>query len=267
MPSMPRAIGEFCWINVLTPDPQAEQPFFTAVLGWTFTPLPGVMGWLILADGAQVGVLFRNVSPTGESWPAGIGAMVRVADAEAGAARLRDLGARAGAPVAVGRGRMVDAADAGGALIDLWETTDDGTMLADPTTHGVPSWFELVTRAPDRAAGFYAACFGWTAVERPMPGFTYTMLLREGQGVAGIMPHQADMGDASEYWTVYMTVRDPDAAAAAAAALGGTVVVPPEDIPGVGRFAALRSPGGVFFHVIRYGAMGDGSATEGTSLP
>ena len=30
-----RKPGEFCWINVITPQPDAAREFFAAVLGWT----------------------------------------------------------------------------------------------------------------------------------------------------------------------------------------------------------------------------------------
>ena len=32
-----RSTGEFCWINILTPDLQAAQGFFRQLLGWTYT--------------------------------------------------------------------------------------------------------------------------------------------------------------------------------------------------------------------------------------
>jgi predicted enzyme related to lactoylglutathione lyase len=52
------------------------------------------------------------------------------------------------------------------------------------------------------------------------------------------------------YWMTIFAVADTDAAAAKAAELGGTVVAPPGDIEGVGRFALLTDPQGVYFGVI-----------------
>jgi predicted enzyme related to lactoylglutathione lyase len=46
------------------------------------------------------------------------------------------------------------------------------------------------------------------------------------------------------------SVADTDAAVAKAGELGATVVAPPGDIEGVGRFAVLTDPQGVYFGVI-----------------
>jgi len=258
-----RPIGEFCWINVLSADPDGDRAFFAAVLGWTYREIPG-MGHLILADDAQVGGIFRSVLPSWETVPAGIGVMVRVADADAAARRVRELGGHAEAPVAVGRGRMVDAADPSGAMLDLWEAGDDAVIRAGADVHGVPSWFELCTRDVPRALAFYSALFGWRAAAVPMPGGDYHVFSRGGAGgvggagaagdpgVAGVMAHRPEFGPMAEYWAVYVTVRDVDAAARQALAMGGQVVVPPREIATVGRFAGVLSPGGVFCYVITY---------------
>ncbi len=41
MTTRPRDSGEFCWINILTPQPAAAQAFFAALLGWTAESFPG----------------------------------------------------------------------------------------------------------------------------------------------------------------------------------------------------------------------------------
>jgi uncharacterized protein len=52
------------------------------------------------------------------------------------------------------------------------------------------------------------------------------------------------------YWMTIFATDDADATATKAADLGGQVVVPPDDIEGVGRFAVLADPHGVYFGVI-----------------
>ena len=52
------------------------------------------------------------------------------------------------------------------------------------------------------------------------------------------------------YWMVIFGVADTDATAAKAAEAGGQVAVDPFDIEGVGRFAVLADPQGVYFGVI-----------------
>jgi Predicted enzyme related to lactoylglutathione lyase len=41
-----RKAGNFCWINILTPQPAAARTFFSKLLGWTYSDMDG-MGDLI----------------------------------------------------------------------------------------------------------------------------------------------------------------------------------------------------------------------------
>ncbi len=247
---MQRHAGEFCWINVLTPDPDADRAFYQETLGWEFAPIPG-MGWLILVGGKQCGGLFPNRTPDGTEYPPGIGVMVQVDDAHAMADRMRALGGRAAEPMPVGpQGTMVDGGDPTGAMIDLWQPAAGGSAEHDPEVRGAPFWFELLTRDVPRAVAFYRELFGWTAKAMPMPGFTYTILEREGKGIAGVTPWMPEMGDLPNFWSVYCNVPDVDAAIATAERLGGRLAFPKMEVAGVGPMAGLMSPTGVFFYVM-----------------
>jgi predicted enzyme related to lactoylglutathione lyase len=50
MPPRLREPGEFCWINIISPDLDGTRAFFSALLGWRFPEMPG-MGYLIEVDG------------------------------------------------------------------------------------------------------------------------------------------------------------------------------------------------------------------------
>ena len=50
--------------------------------------------------------------------------------------------------------------------------------------------------------------------------------------------------DAPPHWMTYIAVDDIDKVAAEAPGLGGTVMRAPFDVPGVGRIAIMREPGG-----------------------
>lgn len=252
MPTGPRAVGDFCWINVLTPEPAAAQPFFRAVLGWEFRELPG-MGHIITVDGHDVGGMWDLHAPTTPpGTPAGIGVMIRVADADAIAARAVALGGKATPPFDIGpNGRMGEITDPTGAMIDTWQPAAQPGMTADPTRHGVPSWIEAMVRDAERAAAFYAELFGWTrSTMQAVPGMDY-IVFRNGEAmVAGLMQMTPDM-PFPPHWGTYITVDDVDATVATAMAHGGTTTFAPHDIPGVGRIAGIASPGGVHFSVMR----------------
>ncbi len=248
-----RKPGEFCWINILTPDPPKAQKFFSDLLGWTWVEMPGV-GYRMQLDGKDIGGLFDLNGPnTPPGTPPVMGVMVKVKSADATVAEVAKLGGKAMPPMDVfDAGRMAMCFDPTGANLDVWEPKAQQGMSVDPTKHGAPSWFELTTKDTDAAREFYTKLFGWKAEAMPMPDFTYTTLEFDGNKIAGIMPVLPEMGDMPSFWCTYFTVNDTDAVAAKAKSLGGTVFIEPSDIPQVGRFAGIVSPQGVMFMVIRY---------------
>ena len=57
-----RKVGEFCWINMLTPRPAEAMEFFAAVLGWAYFEIPGI-GHGIRVGGRDIGGLFDLHGP------------------------------------------------------------------------------------------------------------------------------------------------------------------------------------------------------------
>lgn len=248
-----RPVGQFCWINMLTPDPAAAREFFATLLGWTYVEMPGV-GYRMQVNGHDIGGMFDLNGPnTPPGTPPCIGVMVKVESADATAKRVAELGGKALPPMDVfDAGRMAVCFDPSGANFDVWEPRAQQGTDADPTAVGAPSWHEVLTNDGTGAAKFYTSLFGWTAQAMPMPGFTYTTFNQGTDQVGGMMPILPEMGAVPPCWSVYFNVSDVDAAAATAKAAGGSVTMEPHDIPNVGRMAGVTSPQGVMFHVIRY---------------
>lgn len=253
MTTRTREPGEFCWINILSPDLPGTQAFFSRLLGWTF-PEMGGMGFLIEVDGHRQGGLFDLHGPqTPPGQQPVIGVMVRVTDADAMAKRVKQLGGRALTPMDIGpNGRMVVCHDPGDANFDLWQVKGAPTSDVDGTKHGAMSWFELLSDDPARDVAFYGDLFGWTTETMAMPGFEYTTFKRDGEYVAGLAPIMPEMGDMKPAWGVYFTVDDLDVAARTAVEAGGTLLLEATDAPGVGRFCTILSPQGVSFSVMQY---------------
>jgi predicted enzyme related to lactoylglutathione lyase len=252
-----RRVGDFCWINMLTPRPAEARAFFGALLGWTYREMPGV-GHAILVGGRNVGGLFDLEGPnTPPGTPPLIGVMVKVASADATCDRVRALGGRAKPAFDImGQGRMAECFDPSGAEFDLWQPMKSQGSDADTTHHGAPSWFEAMTTDVDRAAAFYAELFGWTPEEMALPDMRYTTFKQGEAYVAGMMAITPDMGPMQPHWGTYFTVTDVDATARQAVELGAEVCVPLRDVPGVGRFCGITSPQGVTFYVITYARPG-----------
>lgn len=253
MPSGPRPIGQFCWINVLSAAPDSDRDFFAKIFGWSYLEIPG-MGHRIQVGGKDVGGLFPNVGPDGAVMaPPGIGVMVRVESADAIGAKAVALGGTAKPAFDVGpQGRMAELVDPTGAMLDVWQPNASAGMEADSTQHGTPSWFETITTDVPKASAFYCALFGWTAQEMPMGEFNYTVFAMGQDMVAGMMPRLPHLGEIPPHWAIYVTVSDVDATARQVASLGGMVIVEPTDIPGTGRFCGLVSPAGVMCYAMTY---------------
>jgi uncharacterized protein len=105
-------------------------------------------------------------------------------------------------------------------------------------------WYELLTTDADAAKAYYADVAGWTTQDAPMPGMTYTLLSAGAAQVGGLMATPQELLDLGipPCWTGYVGVDDVDASAEKAKSLGGEVRRPPDDIPGVGRFAIVADP-------------------------
>ncbi len=250
-----RKPGEFCWSNMITPQPAAARDFFAAMFGWTYQELPG-LGHSMRVDGHDIGAMFDRDDP---STPKGtaphIGVLVMIADADAFTARVIELGGEAHPPFAVAeQGRMVICADPNGARFDAWEPKKATLTDGDSHAHGAATFHETLTTDIDRATAFYTALFGWTPVHVRTPEYAYTTFSLRGIPVAGMMEITPPMAEAgvTPHWGTYFAVRDTDEAARVAVANGGALFIPPHDIPNVGRFCGVTSPQGVRFYCITY---------------
>jgi predicted enzyme related to lactoylglutathione lyase len=144
---------------------------------------------------------------------------------------------------------MAQIQDPGGAPLCLWQSiTHYGAgVFGKP---GSLCWTELSTHDPKRALAFYGALFGWEGESKPAGEFTYAELFLDGMPLGGILGLGEGFGSMPDRWTPYFAVARCDAAAEAAEHGGGSVLHPPTDMPGIGRFAALRDPQGASFSVI-----------------
>jgi predicted enzyme related to lactoylglutathione lyase len=126
---------------------------------------------------------------------------------------------------------------------------------------GSPSWIELATSAPDRAAAFYRGLFDWQVAD-PTTNPPLTALLR-GRPVAGFTELAGSPSTDRPEWTTYLTVDDVDATAATVGATGGRVITQPADATDGGRFAICADPTGAVFGVRQPGTLvGAGLARE-----
>lgn len=112
--------------------------------------------------------------------------------------------------------------------------------------HGTFYWNELMTGDVETAKSFYENTIGWAFDDMPMgDGGTYHVAKLGDRPVGGIFNTTGtDMAELPEHWFSYLAVDDIDARCEKAKAAGATIAREPFDVPGVGRIAMIRQPGG-----------------------
>jgi uncharacterized protein len=122
----------------------------------------------------------------------------------------------------------------------------DEACAGQQASHGSFCWNELLTHDPARAKKFYADTIGWTFDPMKMQdGGTYWVAKAGDKMVAGIFELKGpEFADVHENWMPYIAVDDVDKRVKKATAAGATLMRPLFDIPGIGRIAILREPGG-----------------------
>ncbi len=117
--------------------------------------------------------------------------------------------------------------------------------MAHAWSHGSFYWNELMTRDAEKAKKFYASAIGWTFEAMPMPDGTYWVAKSGDVPVGGLFPLSSPQFDGvPENWMSYLAVDDVDARVKKAQSAGATLMRPIFDVPGVGRIAILKEPGG-----------------------
>jgi len=113
-------------------------------------------------------------------------------------------------------------------------------------SHGSFFWNELMTHDPARARKFYADTVGWDFDPMAMAdGGTYWVAKAGDKPVGGIFEMKAPCFEGvAEGWMPYLAVDDVDGRAKKAVGAGATLMRSLFDIPGIGRIAILKEPGG-----------------------
>jgi uncharacterized protein len=118
------------------------------------------------------------------------------------------------------------------------------------TSTGDFVWHELRTTDAKGAEEFYTHVVGWQAKSSGDPGgVPYTLLSVGDLSTAGLMQMTPEMlqSGMKPSWAGFIGVDDVDAYAKRVEQAGGKLHFPPQDIPTVGRFAAVADPQGAGF--------------------
>ncbi len=120
-------------------------------------------------------------------------------------------------------------------------------------SHGKFVWYELMTTDAAAAAKFYGDVVGWSAAKSLMPNMDYRLFSAGGVQVAGAFTLSKEelARGGQPAWAGYIATDNVDNDAARVTAAGGKIYHPPDDIPGVGRFAMVADPQGAAFALFK----------------
>ncbi|HSG81099.1 MAG TPA: VOC family protein, partial [Gemmatimonadota bacterium] len=101
-------------------------------------------------------------------------------------------------------------------------------------------WYDLVTEDVPAVKRFYAELFGWQYQDIQGDGVVYTIVVHDGDAIAGIVPLEPnDDRVSSSRWLSLLSVEDVDRAAEQVKRAGGQVNMEPRDYPDRGRLALV----------------------------
>lgn len=252
--------GRFVWHELMTPDVDAAQDFYKAVVGWSAAswgdgsmdsaPVPYVM-WM--AGERPVGGLMA-LSPEAAQMgaPPSWLAYVEVPDTDASVEDVTRHGGSVIVPAKSvdGVGRFAILRDPDGAVFAVLSSAAALGDESEPQPLEF-SWHELGATDDVASLRFYETVFGWEQKEVHDMGEmgTYRMFGRPRFTYGGMFKKAAGMPGLPS-WLHYVRVADTaDAAAERAKNHGGEILTGPMEVPGGDRIAVIKDPQGAVFAV------------------
>lgn len=254
MDMIPNVPGTFCWAELGTSQTDGAKTFYSKLFGWKSedSPMgPDSFYTMFKVDSVNIAGAYKQGEEE-KGIPPHWNSYILVTNADEVAARVAQLGGKvlAGPFDVMEAGRMAVLQDSQGAVFHLWQPgKHETTRYANKP--GTLCWNELVAHDENKARDFYSKLFGWTYKVESMGAAPYTVFMKDGIQVAGLMGMPKEWSSMPSCWGPYFAVADCDKSAQIAKENGGKVLVEPRDIPEVGRFAVIQDPQGAFFSILK----------------
>jgi uncharacterized protein len=240
-------VGKVIWADLVTPDLNQAEHFYSGLFGWTFQPVAGDPNYaLALMDGEAVGGLLQRAIPAGQHRQPAWLTFIAVGDVEAAKRTALAHGAKVLAqPKSYAqRGRQAVFADPDGAVFAVLASSsgDPADVLAAP---GEWLWSSLLVTNADQEASFYHALFGYDIFDLPSDDNSKHVILSSGDFArAGVTALPGDSMRRHPHWLNFVRVEDAEASSARAVELGGRVLVEPRMDRHGGKLAVVADPSG-----------------------
>jgi len=242
--------GTPCWLDLMTPDPDAASSFYEALFGWDIfvgTEETGGYRMCQLGDDAIAGIVGMPMPDLPPAWRP----YIKVDDAAATIAGVQGAGGEVlfNPSQVMELGIMGVFADPQGAILGIWQPLEfqGAGLVAEP---GAYIWSELVTSDLDAAGSFYASVFDWVATPTTGGAPDYAELSSDGASIAGMMPRPEMLpAEVPNYWGVYFVTASMTTALATVADKGGQLILDCTEIP-MGSIAIVTDPTGAMFGLL-----------------
>ena len=246
--------GYFVWHDLMTKDKAAARAFYGELFGWEARDVKvqtpnGELDYVrnYIGDRAVCG--FVDL-PEDFEMPSHFVGYLGCDDVDATVAAIEAGGGKSLYGILSGEdgGRFAICVDAQGARFQTMDRSPETILSPEDMRPGVVCWNELWASDAKAAADYYGGIYGWSTDEMDMGPMGIYYLQKVGEvPSAGIM--QQPMPDAPSSWCPYFFVENVDVSQERAGELGAATMVPPNDIPGMGRFAILNDPSGAMFGI------------------
>ena len=243
--------GCFVWYDLMTPDPDAAQEFYTKLIGWGTQPWEGPMPYTLWTnkDAPLGGVMDLPEDAKKGGAPPHWLAYIAVTDVDATVGQAQELGANVLVPGTEipKAGKFAVLQDPQGAVFAVYASSETPATEHSPKL-GDFSWHELATTDYEGAYDFYSKLFGWNLTEAMDMGEagTYQMYGKFDKTLGGMFNKPAEM-PGPPFWLYYVTVPDVDSAAEQVKEMGGQVLNGPMEVPGGDKVAQCLDPQGAAF--------------------
>lgn len=256
-------IGDFCWYELLTPDPRASLAFYAEVVGWRSEPFQkgGDSGYQLLlsSQGPVGGVMSRSqaareapgIANLPPHWMAHV--LVKSVDESCAAAGRLGGAVHLGPQEIPDVGRFAVIAEPNGAALGVFTPKPGEQPMSshDPDRPGEFVWHELLTKDKGAAFHFYSKLFGWKKRNEVPMGLmgTYLIFGNETKDVGGMFSLPQD-APTSPTWLYYVHTDDLEAALTRVEGNGGSLLSGPMEVPDGSRIAQVTDPHGALFALL-----------------
>ncbi len=253
--------GDFIWYELITPDPDAAEKFYSGLVNWEFKDSgQPEMDYRILFYGeAGIGGMMPLSAEMQQNGAKPLWAgYIKVDDVDAAAEAITNKGGQVIMPAqdVPNVGRISFVTDPQGAPFYIMRSSSDETSHSFSTHEpkiGHCAWNELATSDPVAAKSFYGDLFGWVKSESmdmgPMGEYEMFRNGADRDFTFGAMMQKPQEMPVS-LWSYYFRVPKIDAAADYIKENGGQVFAGPMEIPGGDFIISAIDPQGAMFCLI-----------------